>query len=97
MTWEFPSELWDHRFVLLGAYFCLIGGELAWRALQGRALTSPGLLITNVGMWLVELGLRAGTFGVRLAVFSAVATLVPVRWQPSIWYLVPVYVLVDFV
>lgn len=93
---EFPAVVWNHRFALLGAYFLLVGLEFAWTAWkQGRG-TAPTLLAVNVGMWMVELGLRAGTFAFRLGVFTAAASLIPWRAPTSVPVGLALLFVVDF-
>jgi len=94
--WEFPAPLWDLRFALLGAYFALVAGESLWRAYRRGETTPPGLIAVNILSWLADLGFRAATFGLRLAVFAAAAALLP-QHGFSIWLCAPLYVAVDFI
>ncbi len=91
------DPLWTHRGGVAVVVGALIVAELIYvAAVKGKA-PAVRTTLTDCTIFAVNLGERALTLGVRLALFGGLSSLAPFHWDASLASALVGYVLVDFV
>src|ERR1044071_6189069 len=90
------DPFWAHRVLFASILCAIVGVEMIVRTVtRGRPPVIPDLS-ANAFIWLVELAIRAFLIGLRLYVFTLVASFAPIHLPRSIATGCLAYVLIDF-